>query len=195
MPVAQSKRLYGAIKSVAYRFCRLTLPTVPVPVLGLAWVLGAAMPVLARATPYLKSGLVIHVVDGDTIWVKTSANRKPLKVRIVGIDAPESCQSGGRASHDALAQRLSGQVVTLQTASSRSHDTYGRVLAKIDLRGDDVGRWMVSSGHAWSYSYRRSGGPYALEQAEAVQARRGLFADTAAEDPRSFRKRHGSCYP
>ena len=112
----------------------------------------------------------------------------------MGIDAPEICQAGGRASREALVRRLLGQSVILSTATSRIHDDYGRLLAKIDLRGEDVGRWMVVNGHAWSYTYRRNLGPYAAEQSQAEAGRRGFFGDSAAENPRSFRKRHGSCY-
>jgi endonuclease YncB( thermonuclease family) len=80
------------------------------------------------------------------------------------------------------------------TVSNRRHDDYGRLLARIDLRGDDVGRWMVINGHAWSDRYGRQPGPYAAEQSQAQLGQRGLFAGSAAELPRSFRKRHGSCY-
>lgn len=151
-------------------------------------------PACAKGAVRIHSGVVTHVVDGDTVWVKTVAAAKPTKVRIIGIDAPESCQPGGRASRDALASRLLGQAVTLTASASRQHDDYGRLLAKIEFRGEDVGHWMVVNGQAWSYSYRRNPGPYAAEQSEAVAARRGLFGDSRAENPRSFRKRHGSCY-
>jgi micrococcal nuclease len=52
---------------------------------------------------------------------------------------------------------------------------------------------MVREGHAWSYRYRRDGGPYAKQQALARAARKGLFATARPEEPRAFRKRHGAC--
>ena len=140
------------------------------------------------------SAVVTRVVDGDTVWIRTLHSTKITKVRIVGIDAPEACQSGGRASSDALYHRLMGQLVTVSASTSRSRDVYGRLLAKVDLRGEDIGHWMVLNGYAWSYSYRRKPGPYAVEQSQAVAARRGLFNEARAENPRLFRKRHGSCY-
>ena len=140
------------------------------------------------------SAVVTRVVDGDTVWIRTVHHAKPVKVRIVGIDAPEACQSGGRASSDALYRRLMGQSVTVSATTSRSRDVYGRLLAKVDLRGEDIGHWMVLNGYAWSYSYQRKPGPYTVEQSQAVAARRGLFNDASAENPRLFRKRHGSCY-
>ncbi len=166
----------------------------PISTLLLALLLAAPVPACAGSARRIVSGVVTRVVDGDTLWVKTATAAKPVKVRIVGIDAPEICQAGGRASREALVRRLLGQLVTLSTSTSSIRDDYGRLLAKINLRGEDVGHWMVVNGHAWSYTYRRNLGPYAAEQSQAEAGRRGFFGDSAAENPRSFRKRHGSCY-
>jgi micrococcal nuclease len=158
-------------------------------------------PDVAAARSLLRLGVVTRVVDGDTVWVSavTSPNRAPgretLKVRILGIDAPEICQPGGPEARAALRGHVLGQTVTLSSPLSRSHDDYGRLLATIDKQGEDVGHWMVRRGQAWSYSYRRNPGPYAIEQAQARAEGAGLFANVAAENPRSFRQRHGSCHP
>ena len=173
---------------------------------GLVWSL-AAFTDLALARSLVRPGVVTRVVDGDTVWVKVApgvdsvnsakgaSGGETLKVRIVGIDAPEICQLGGPESRDALRGHVLGQHVTLTSPSARSHDDYGRVLATLDKQGEDVGRWMVRRGQAWSYGYRRHPGPYAVEQAQAQAAGAGLFARAGAENPRSFRKRYGSCHP
>jgi endonuclease YncB( thermonuclease family) len=148
-------------------------------------------PAAARSTRSTQSGVVTHVVDGDTVWVKTSASQQPLKVRIQGIDAPEICQPGGIEAQAALKSRVLGQSVTV---TSGAHDDYGRTIGTLYWQGQDVGRWMVASGHAWVYSFRNKKGPYADELAQAQTGRRGLFSDAAAEEPRLFRTRHGSCY-
>lgn len=157
----------------------------------LAVFVDAALASKAPAHTQTRTGVVSRVVDGDTLWVKTQSSSKPLKVRLLGIDAPEICQSGGAASREALRQRVIGRTVAI---SFRRHDDYGRTLAGVHLEGEDMGRWMVSQGQAWSYRYRRDPGPYAAEQAQAQLSGRGLFSDPDAENPRSFRKRHGSCY-
>lgn len=152
----------------------------------------------ATARALVRSGVVTRVVDGDTLWVKTSAGGQggeTWKVRILGIDAPEVCQLGGLEAREALRGHVLGQPVTLTSPSSRSHDDYGRLMARVDKQGEDVGRWMVRQGQAWSYSYRRNPGPYAAEQAQAQTAGVGLFAQLDAENPRTFRHRQGSCYP
>jgi len=152
----------------------------------------------AAARALVRSGVVTRVVDGDTLWVRDAtgvSGGKTLKVRMMGIDAPEICQLGGPEAGEVLRGHVLGQTVTLTSPLSRSHDDYGRVLARVDKQGDDVGRWMVRRGQAWSYKYRRNPGPYAAEQAQAQAAGAGLFAHAAAEYPQSFRQRHGSCYP
>ena len=142
------------------------------------------------ATLRAQSGVVTRVVDGDTLWVITSASQPPLKLRIQGIDAPEICQPGGVQARDALKREVLGKSVTV---TSRAHDDYGRTVGTLHMQGQDMGRWMVVQGHAWVYSSRPQKAPYADEQRQAQSARRGVFSDAAALEPRLFRKRHGSC--
>ncbi|MEI8030897.1 MAG: thermonuclease family protein [Comamonadaceae bacterium] len=136
-------------------------------------------------------GQVTYVTDGDTLWVLPDRGGPARKLRIEGIDAPEICQAGGKASRDVLAQRALHQRVTVVVAH---YDRYGRGLARIWLSGNDLGAQMVRSGQAWSYSRRRKSDSYAGEQSMAQQSRLGLFAFGAAETPWDFRKRHGSCH-
>jgi len=132
------------------------------------------------------------VPDGDTLWVQPEGNSPARKLRLLGIDAPEICQAGGQASRAALMQFVGH--ATLQV-DVRHHDDYGRGLARLRVNGQDVGAAMVRAGHAWSYRWRRSLGPYASEEATARSARKGLFSEASPELPRHFRQRHGSCYP
>jgi micrococcal nuclease len=136
-------------------------------------------------------GTVTYVTDGDTLWVRPPSGEAPRQIRVHGIDAPEICQLHGELSRSVLAAHVLGQRVQVR---ARHTDQYGRLLARISLKGQDVGGWMVSQGHAWSYRYRRSPGPYAAQEAQARAQGRGLFADAQPERPRDFRKRHGSCH-
>jgi endonuclease YncB( thermonuclease family) len=142
------------------------------------------------ATRQAQVGTVTRVVDGDTLWVNTSASQPPIKVRIQGIDAPEICQPGGIQARDTLKARVLGQKVTV---TSRAHDDYGRTIGTVHLQGRDMGCWQVAQGHAWVYSYRARRALYADEFAQAQAARRGVFSAGQAEEPRLFRKRHGPC--
>ena len=176
-PLALVIRAQAAIK--------LIVPVVLCTLLVLASVQADA------ATRRAQSGVVTYVVDGDTVWVQIGAHDKPLKVRLQGIDAPEICQAGGVAAQAALKSRVMRQSVTV---TSSAHDDYGRAVGTVHLQGQDMARWLVANGHAWVYSFRHKKGPYAEEFAQAQAARRGVFSDALAEEPRVFRKRHGSCY-
>ena len=155
------------------------------------WIALCALPAHAAQ----REATVTRVVDGDTLWLQSTAlaggkKSKPFKLRLQGIDAPESCQAWGEKATAVLSARVLNQRVQVQT---RSKDDYNRTLGNIRLRGEDISAWMVSEGHAWSYRYRRSEGPYAAQEQAAKRAKRGLFADAAAQEPRWFRKAHGPC--
>ena len=140
-------------------------------------------------------GMVVRITDGDTLWVRPQnsahADAAPRKIRLEGIDAPESCQPYGRQSMLALKQLIDQKMVTVRP---RRRDDYGREVAKIMFNKMDVGAWMVSNGHAWSYHYRHSAGPYATQEQTAQSARLGLFVASSPVQPSVFRKIHGSCY-
>ena len=133
---------------------------------------------------------VTRVPDGDTLWVKPLAGGTYRKLRLDGVDAPEICQDGGVAAREALAARLLERTVTV---TERQRDDYGRALVRLKHRGDDVAGWLVREGWAWSYRWRHSDGPFAIEEVLARKDRKGIFASAGAENPRDFRKRHGPC--
>jgi len=157
--------------------------------LWLCLALCAAAP--ARAAGEVQSVVVIRVTDGDTLWVRADPRSRPYKLRLQGIDAPERCQAWGAQSKAALASRVLNQTVQIRL---RAYDDYQRGIATLERDGEDIAAWMVREGHAWSYRWGRSLGPYATEEKAARAARRGLFAAEAVE-PRAFRKQHGPCDP
>ena len=135
---------------------------------------------------------VSWVMDGDTVLLLPEAEREPVKVRIQGIDAPESCQPGGEGSRDALIALVLRRPVLVEL---HGPDSYGRQLGRLRVGEQDVGEAMVRSGWAWAWSYRTGRGPYAALQREAEGARRGLFAAReTAMSPAVFRQFHGSCH-
>jgi micrococcal nuclease len=138
------------------------------------------------------AGVVTHVTDGDTIWVRSPGAADGVQVRLQGIDAPEICQAFGAQSRTALVEHVLHRPVRVTV---RATDVYGRTVGRVDLQGEDLGAWLVGHGHAWSARYQRRAGPYAQEESAARDARRGLWAAGEPLEPRVFRKRHGSCRP
>lgn len=138
-------------------------------------------------------GVVRHVSDGDSLVLQPDEPRaKPIKLRLLGLDAPEICQDGGVEARDALARRVAGRRVIVVGSVT---DAYRRRLVTLMLDGEDVGAWMVREGHAWNMRFRGRPGRYDAEEREARATRRGVFAASDPLPPRAFRDMHGSCYP
>jgi len=155
--------------------------------------LAAGAPARAEETRF--DGVVTRVSDGDTVWVRPDGvpgapRRARVKVRLVGLDAPERCQSHGDAAQAALAARVLHRHVSVRR---RATDVYGRALGTLWLDGADIGAALVAEGHAWSAAYHGDPGPYAQEERRARAAGRGLFAAAAPVTPREFRRLHGPC--
>ncbi len=149
----------------------------------------AALPVLAQTQI---QAWVSWVRDGDTVLLVPEGQREPIKLRIQGIDAPESCQSGGEHARDALIALVHRRQVRV---ALHGQDSYGRHLGQLWLGEQDVGAEMVRSGWAWAYSHRTGRGPYAALQRDAQKDRQGLFAARqTAMSPAVFRQFHGSCH-
>ena len=139
------------------------------------------------APPKTETRLAVRVVsvhDGDTITALTDDKRQ-LKVRLHGIDAPELGQPFGQASKRALSDLVFGKQVTLHTTGT---DRYKRTLARVTVGDIEVDAQMIATGHAWHYS--RYDHTATLEAAErnARAAKRGLWADAEPVPPWVWRK-------
>ena len=91
-------------------------------------------------------GRVVYVVDGDSIHLKIG--REKHKVRLTGIDTPESNQPWGYEAGEALEEKIAGKKVIVYTNGT---DRYGRVLGEIHFKGRNINHEMVIDGHAWDY--------------------------------------------
>jgi endonuclease YncB( thermonuclease family) len=150
---------------------------------------------------------VAYVGDGDTIWLHSwlPDTHTRQRVRILGIDAPEICQTGGVEARDALRSQIQGKTVQLRMTQNLQErkDSYGRWLAQVQLLGErdsnpaiDVGQWMVEQGQAWAMSVQGQAPPYRLEQRKARVAKLGLWQNAeTAMPPWRFRRINGACTP
>ena len=95
---------------------------------------------------------ILKVVDGDTVRVSIAGEKKPVRVRLYGIDAPEKNQPAGPESSEALARLLPvGSAVSLDVVN---RDNYGRLVAIITRQGEheSANARQVSDGWAWYWS-------------------------------------------
>ena len=130
------------------------------------------------------TGKVIGVTDGDTI--KVLVNRKTVKVRLEGIDAPEAKQSFGNKSKQALSKIAFGKIVVVKKTGE---DRYGRTLGVIMVGSVDVNAKMIEDGWAWHYKNYNDEERLAKLEEKAKSAKRGLWADPNPLAPWVYRTR------
>jgi endonuclease YncB( thermonuclease family) len=118
------------------------------------------------------SGVVVSILDGDTVDVLV--DRKPVRVRLAEIDAPEKAQPFGTRSRQALAAAVFQQLVTVQTAGL---DRYGRTIGTVLVDGRSVNRMMVAQGMAWAYRQYLVDRSLLDVEAAARSGRVGLWVD------------------
>jgi endonuclease YncB( thermonuclease family) len=129
---------------------------------------------------------VKSVYDGDTLTA--SCPEGEVKVRMFGIDAPEMGQEPwGDRSREALRGLLPRRdSVRLRVMDQ---DRYGRVVAQVVAGESDVGLEMVRQGRAVMYEQYNDSLAYRQAQAEAKQARRGIWEKSGGQqDPATWRR-------
>lgn len=147
-------------------------------------------PPVVEAGRQVLVGRVVAIADGDTITLLDSSNTQH-RIRLEGIDAPESHQAFGSRSKQNLSDLIYGKEVTV---TSYKTDQYGRLVGKILSGGRDINLEQVKAGMAWHYKeYEREQPPadrelYAKAEDEARAARRGLWADPDPMEPSRFRR-------
>lgn len=161
---------------------------------------GATPPDATPGEPSAASVLnatVTEVVDGDTVDVRYP-NGTLDTVRLLGVDAPETVaenrpgefegvpdttagrrclrEAGGEATRFARS-RLAGESVTLVLdAEADRRGAYGRLLAYVYARGENLNYRLVERGHARVYDSPFSlSAPFYDAEAAARRAARGLW--------------------
>lgn len=153
-----------------------------------------------------KKATLLRVVDGDTVEVALGNGlfRRPktARIRLYGIDAPESSQKGGTESTKEL-RRLCGNPKARLWLQPMNTDQYGRIVATLWKRGgiaflpgpaphpdNSINYRMVENGQAECYMLR---GPdtalYREAERNARKHRWGMWRDHRHESPRDYRRK------
>jgi micrococcal nuclease len=94
------------------------------------------------------TGKVVGVADGDTITVLEGTT--PLKIRLYGIDCPESGQDFGQKAKQFVSDMVFGKQVRVVQMDM---DRYGRVVGMVYVGSTCVNEEIVRAGLAWVYDY------------------------------------------
>ena len=115
------------------------------------------------------------VVDSDTLGIRNQ------KIRLHGIDAPESSQ---RCTHPNGKEWRCGQKAANALSDKIGHrnvrcvgdkrDRWGRLIAVCFLGSEDLNAWLVRRG--WAVAYRRYSKDYVLHEDRARRANTGVWS-------------------
>ena len=139
---------------------------------GVALLLPAFLPALAHAADV--SGIA-KVREGDQVNIGNS------RIRLGGIDAPSVDQlclnnSGERwtcgiAARDELIKHTDNK--TWNCHVRQAADRRGRTIARCEVDGEDIQKWMVRNG--WALAYTRFSHDYDEDEKAAREAKAGMW--------------------
>ena len=104
---------------------------------------------LAPALPDEARGIVIYVIDGDTINVQGYGS-----IRLADVNSPELTAPGGPEAKEYTRSQLLNKSVYLDLDNKTGQDRYGRKVCVVYLSkadgslGANFNRLLVDSGHA-----------------------------------------------
>lgn len=151
-------------------------------------------PVAAEVITTSTNALAIRAVDGDTIEVRIDGASEEVKVRLLGVDTPESVdprrpvECFGKEASNYTASRVQGKRVRLDADPKADEvDKYGRLLRNVILGdGTDLNAALIADGYAHAYlSFpldARRKAELARLQEEARVAKRGLWNPDTCSD-------------
>ena len=161
-----------------------TTPAIPSTTQATVVPTPTAIPTTAAAVPVVVGWTITSVIDGDTIDVAGPSGE--LRVRLIGINTPESDECWADEASAALSALVVGEPLTLVRDSS-DIDQYGRALRYVETAdGVDVGAALVESGHAISRRYEPDtarSDRYDMLQSQASGAGLGQWAADACGAP------------
>jgi micrococcal nuclease len=148
-----------------------------------------ALPAASPSSTHIATNaLVVRVIDGDTIEARIDGGNEIEKIRLLGINTPESVdprrpvQCFGKEASKFAKQLMEGKRITLkEDVQADDRDKYGRLLRNILLEdGTDVNALLIKEGYAYAYvsfplNKDRKAEMRRLEQ-EARTAKRGLWS-------------------
>lgn len=142
---------------------------------------------------------VIKVHDGDTLrCILPQRNNKEIKIRFLGIDAPELGQDYGLEAGKALEQLVGDKTIYLYVWQ---RDKYDRYLATVYYQQPDtdyfinVNQYLIATGNAWLYQEAKKSDKfynlYSKSQREASGSDRGygigLWQVKNPKNPKDYR--------
>ncbi len=131
------------------------------------------------------TGKVIKITDGDTIVVLTE-DKKQVKIRLEGIDCPESNQDFGNKAKQAVSDLCFGKQVRIEKSGE---DRYGRTLGFVFVGDINVNKELIRQGVAWRFKQYNKDEELAKMEQHARLKKIGLWSHPNPVAPWEFRRK------
>lgn len=128
-------------------------------------------------------GKVVGLADGDTLTVLYGRQR--VKVRLHGIDAPETGQAFSRKSKQSLSRLVFGKRVKVDVVD---RDKYGRVVGVVTIERESANEHQLAEGLAWHSTKYSDNRVYQSLEDEAKDQQRGLWSESGPVAPWDWRR-------
>lgn len=140
------------------------------------------LPTVTHAMSF--TGKVVKVSDGDTIQVMHEG--KAEKIRLAGIDCPESKQPFGQAAKRFVLDIAAQKTVTVLVETA---DRYGRTVGEVILPdGRSLNQELIRAGYAWWYRKYSSNLTLGALEEDARKDKKGLWVDPNPIPPWEWRR-------
>ncbi len=100
---------------------------------------------LTDPAPLITTAQVTRIIDGDTLSLDNSQ-----KIRLLGINTPESNQPYYQEAKKFLTQKTQNKTIQIE---SQGPDKYSRILAHIFIDNENINAQILSQGLATLYYY------------------------------------------
>lgn len=130
-------------------------------------------------------GQIVRVSDGDTV-VLLDEDKTQHRVRLDGIDCPESKQAYGTKATQFVREKLGDGKATVYY---NKKDRYGRLLGVlINSSGENINELLLANGLAWHYKHYNKNPQYAQLELEARAKHLNIWSEKNPIEPHEFRK-------
>lgn len=126
--------------------------------------------------------LCVGIHDGDSLTILK--DKKEIKIRLEGIDAPELGQEYGTKSRQYLASLVFKKTVEIVPTTV---DQFNRQVAWVKVAGASVNHSMIQSGNAWQFLKYNKNADLGKLQSEAISKKLGLWAGFNPMAPWEYR--------
>lgn len=140
-----------------------------------------------------------RIIDGDTVVTQGTRfflfKGPKIRIRLYGIDAPESEQQGGTESTNTL-KRLTGDLPRQIYLTDMGTDPYNRTIGIISTNAEDPSEHynlqMLRKGQAHAYMLKKDSpfrDHYEKAESQARAERLGIWKTGTLDRPADFRRR------